>query len=313
MNVQLVASWGAVCAAVAAVWALRRREGAARRARLLMAEEGRSAVASKRIERCCAALARTRAALRERLPRATRRLEARLGVRVGPEALCLPTGAAVALAARSPVPLLASAVAVPCLGRRLRARAARAAHEAREEVVAALCAAVAGELRAGRPPEAVLTEAVDRLRNTDTAAGWSALTPLLAAARFGGDVPAALRHAARRSGAAGLSAVAACWEVAVDKGAGLADGLDRVAASLRLERAQREDLRGQLAGPKATAVMLALLPAFGVLLGASLGADPLRVLFRTPVGLVCLAVGAALEWAGLAWTARIVRSAEGAS
>lgn len=313
MNTQLAVAWVVVCVAVAAVRALRRREGAARRARLLLAGDARSAVAPGPVRWCQEALSRARAASPAVLLRVRRRLEARLGARIGPEALCLPAGVVVALAARSPVPVLAGAVAVPCLGRRLRARETRAAHEAREEAVAALCAAVAGELRAGRPPEAVLTEAVERLRDTDTAAGWAGLTPLLAAARFGGDVPAALVHAARQPGAAGLSAVSACWEVAVDKGAGLADGLDRVAVSLRLEQAQREELRGQLAGPQATAVMLALLPAFGVLLGVSLGADPLRVLFRTPVGLACLVAGGALEWAGLAWTARIVRRAEGAS
>jgi tight adherence protein B len=59
--------------------------------------------------------------------------------------------------------------------------------------------------------------------------------------------------------------------------------------------------------------MLALLPALGVLLGTGFGADPLRVLLHTPAGLACLLSGGLLEWAGLAWTSRIARSAEGTS
>jgi tight adherence protein B len=84
-----------------------------------------------------------------------------------------------------------------------------------------------------------------------------------------------------------------------------------VAAALRSEADQREDLRAQLAGPRSTAVLLALLPLFGLVLGTGLGADPAGVLLHTRVGLACLAAGVLLEWAGLAWTARIIRTAEG--
>jgi tight adherence protein B len=57
-------------------------------------------------------------------------------------------------------------------------------------------------------------------------------------------------------------------------------------------------------------VLLALLPAFGWLMGSALGADPLGVLVGTPLGLSCLVVGLLLETAGLLWTARITRGAE---
>ncbi|WP_188283364.1 type II secretion system F family protein, partial [Streptomyces sp. CBMA29] len=121
-----------------------------------------------------------------------------------------------------------------------------------------------------------------------------------------------LREASRLgAGTHGLAAVAACWQVAVDGGAGLAAALDRVAAALRADADQRDDLRAQLAGPRSTAVLLALLPLFGVVLGAGLGADPSAVLLHTPAGLLCLVTGGCLEWAGLAWTARIIRAAEG--
>ncbi|SFF71409.1 tight adherence protein B [Actinacidiphila alni] len=232
--------------------------------------------------------------------------------RLGPEALCLPVGGALALLTASPLPLVAGAAAVPLVGRALRRRRERAAAERGADAVSTLCGTVAGDLRAGRPPHVALADAVE-------AAGWPASPDLadaartvLSAARFGGDVPHALREAARLgAGTHGLAAVAACWQVAVDGGAGLAAALDRVAAALRADADQRDDLRAQLAGPRSTAVLLALLPLFGVVLGAGLGADPSKVLLHTPAGLLCLVAGGCLEWAGLAWTARIIRAAEG--
>jgi tight adherence protein B len=212
----------------------------------------------------------------------------------------------------SAVPLVAAVAGVPLVRGVLRTRAERAAAERTSAAVSVLCAAVAGDLRAGRPPHVALADAVQ-------SAGWPEspelrriASLLLSAARFGGEVPGALRTAARGGpGAHGLGAVAACWQVAVDGGAGLAAALDRVAAALRAAADQRDDLRAQLAGPRSTAVLLALLPVFGLVLGTGLGADPAAVLLHTPAGLACLVAGAFLEWAGLAWTARIIRAAEG--
>jgi tight adherence protein B len=311
MSTQLIVVWCAALSAVAAVVLLRRQDKALRRARLMFADAGRTDEVPREGIRRQAYGGLVRAALVAAVGRGRGRLEDRLGLRIGPEAFCAPAGLVLALAAHSPVPVLAGLLATPFVRRQLRLRAGRLESGRWEEAVTGLCASVAGELRAGRPPEAALVQAVERLRGAGTAAEADAvLTPLLAAARFGGDVPAAIRQVAGAPGARGLAGAAACWEVAVDGGAGLADGLDRVAAALRAERDQREDLAAQLAGPRSTAVILALLPAFGVLLGIALGADPLRVLLHTPAGLGCLLVGVALEWAGLAWTSRIVRAAQ---
>ncbi|MBY8888495.1 type II secretion system F family protein [Streptomyces sp. PTM05] len=307
MGVELVAVWCGVLCAAATVWWLHRQDEAVRRARLMFAEAGAHADVPQAGARWRACRARTLAVLE----RGRGWAEKRLGTRIGREALCVPTGLVLSVPAHSPVPALAGLLAAVGLGRQLRSRERRLRAEGWRDAIAGLCGAVAGELRAGRPPEVVLAEAVERLRAPGGPDGaHDALTPLLAAARFGGDVPVALRRAAGMPGAEGLAGAAACWEVAADGGSGLADGLDRVAAALRAERDQREDLRAQLAGSKATAAMLALLPGFGLLLGCAMGADPFRVLLRTAAGLGCLLVGGALETAGLVWTARIVRAAE---
>ncbi|MGW4158862.1 type II secretion system F family protein [Streptomyces sp. NPDC004788] len=272
----------ALCAAPVLWWAAV-RERALRRARLVLALPGGTRVLLRPV-----AAGRWRDAVRGRR-----------------EWWCLPVAAVCALLGASPLPLLAGAVAVPLTGRRLRAARARREREARADRVVDLCGAVAGELRAGWQPAQALAFAA---RTTGALGGEEAA--VLAAARFGGDVPDALRRAGRRDGADGLAGMAACWQVAVDGGAGLANGLDRLEAALRAHRDQRERLRAQLAGAWATVAVLAVLPVAGLGLGAALGARPLRVLLHTPAGLGCLLVGGVLEAVGLWWAARIVRGGE---
>ncbi|MFC7883647.1 type II secretion system F family protein [Streptomyces sp. NPDC057376] len=228
--------------------------------------------------------------------------------RLRPEWWAPVAGLVLAVLGDSVLPAVAGAAGVPLLRRtRLAGRESRA-REGRRDAVIALCGSLAGEVRAGRQPgEALLCAAHDSGGLGDGQAA------VLAAARFGGDVPGALTAAARQPGAEGLRGLAACWRVAADQGAGLAAGLDRLEGALRAERDQRADLRAQLAGARATAVMLAGLPVFGLLLGAALGSDPLHVLLHTGAGLGCLLAGGALEGLGVWWVARIVRKAEAAS
>ncbi|GAA3493103.1 type II secretion system F family protein [Streptomyces prasinosporus] len=217
----------------------------------------------------------------------------------------LAAGVVLAVLGASVLPVVAGAAGVPLLRRVRLAARERRVRESRGDAVIELCGTFAGEVRAGRQPGAALLSAA-----RDSGGLGDAQAAVLAAARFGGDVPEALTAAAGQPGAEGLRGLAACWRVAVDQGAGLADGLDRLEAALRAERDQRADLRAQLAGARATAVMLAGLPAVGLALGAALGADPLHILLHTPSGLGCLAAGGTLEGLGLWWALRIMRGAE---
>ncbi|WP_436737586.1 type II secretion system F family protein [Streptomyces sp. BBFR102] len=221
-----------------------------------------------------------------------------------PERVCLVAGALLAAAGQSVLPLVAGCAAVPVVRRRLAARAAARARERRAEAVRELCGALAQEVRSGRQPVAALLHAVGEARGLGGAEAG-----VTAAARFGGEVAGALREASGEPGAEGLSGLAACWEVAVDRGAGLAAGVERLAAALRAERDQAADLAAQLAGARSTVLMLAALPLLGLALGWAMGADPLRVLLHTPAGLACLLLGAVLEACGLWWALGIVRRA----
>lgn len=228
--------------------------------------------------------------------------------RLRPEWWSAVAGLVLALLGSSVLPVIAGAAGVPVLRRVRMAGRERRARERRQDAVIALCGTLAGEVRAGRQPDEALLCAAH-----DSGGLGDAQAAVLAAARFGGDVPGALAAAAGQPGAEGLRGLAACWRVAVDQGAGLAAGLDRLEGALRAERDQRSDLRAQLAGARATAVMLAGLPALGLLLGVALGADPLHVLLHTGAGLGCLLAGGVLESLGVWWVTRIVRAAEAAS
>ncbi|MFC5665056.1 type II secretion system F family protein [Kitasatospora misakiensis] len=232
-------------------------------------------------------------------------------VRRSPELLLVPGGLAAGWATASPVPVLAALPAVlPVRRWRLRrAVAVEARHRA--AAVVELCAALAGELRGGATPEQALHLVTTRLAADRVALERIGVEPIarLAAGRYGADVPAAFRLLAERPGGSGAAAVAACWEVASVGGSGLATGLDGVAEALSVERALAEEIAGELAAPRTTIAVLAALPLAGLLLGAALGAQPLEVLLHTPAGLASLTAGAALEGLGLAWTARIVRTA----
>jgi tight adherence protein B len=290
----MTAGYAAALCAGLSVWLLARRDRQLRRAFLIFA--GGGAVCPGR-----GGLLGTEEKLTARLRRWWR---VRLGGRIGCEVWCLPAGCALALLGESVLPLLLGLAAVPLTRRWLRLREGRRVRDRTVGQVIEMCTTVAGELRAGRQPCEALLAAVPGVLG-------SAEASVTAAARFGGDVPEALRQAARQPGAEGLLGVAACWQVAADGGAGLAAGLERVAAALRAEREQTEELRAQLAGTRSTAGMLALLPLFGLLMGSALGAKPLWVLLHTPAGWACLVVGGLLEWAGLAWTAGVVQAVVG--
>ncbi|MEP6480455.1 MAG: type II secretion system F family protein [Rhodoglobus sp.] len=108
----------------------------------------------------------------------------------------------------------------------------------------------------------------------------------------------------------GWRGLAAAWSVATDSGAPLAESLRDYAASLRALAQSQRDVEVALAAPVATARMVMVLPAIGVLFGMVLGFDTARTLFATPIGWACLVVGGGLILAALSWNRRLVRAAQ---
>lgn len=212
----------------------------------------------------------------------------------------------------TPVERSARRTSMPEALDRLRRRLGRRERVAAErERATEACAVLASELRAGRPPSVALVVAAD------VAAGPLAAS-LRAAARtaeLGGDVAAALAAPTGDDGSAVpdlLAGLAACWTVCAGTGSGLAAAVERLGEGQRAAADQRRAVEVELAGPRATARLLALLPAVGLLLAAGLGAEPLGFLLGTAPGRGCLLVGLGLEVLGLRWTSRLAaRAAEG--
>ena len=152
---------------------------------------------------------------------------------------------------------------------------------------------VAGALRSGASP----ATAWERGLGVRTEAGVPVWADLVA--HCSGD-PASAR------------AVLAAAHLAVEVGAAPAEVLDRVVGSLARDAEAAGQRRAALAGPQATARVLAWLPALGLLLGFALGANPAHVLLDGGRGTGLLLLGTGLTVLGRQWTARHVRAAAAA-
>jgi tight adherence protein B len=170
-----------------------------------------------------------------------------------------------------------------------------------------VCRAMAAELRAGRP----LADAFVGAARAGPRQLTTLLQPAITVGRRGdiADLANAVALVATNPGCAGLRRVAACWRVAAASGAALAPAIDRVADALQDEIDLGRDVTSTLAGPRATAHLLAGLPIIGLLLGTAIGAHPIGFLLGSGPGLGCLLVAVALDGAGLAWARRIAHRA----
>ncbi|RKS75359.1 tight adherence protein B [Motilibacter peucedani] len=225
-----------------------------------------------------------------------------------PAAAAGGVAALVVLVLLSGVPAALVTCAVALLVVVLRRRAVRhRAVEQRRAAVQAGTTALAAALRAGLPAHAAWREAAGA---TDDAGGADLLLATSRAPVVGADVAEELLMAARRAGAEGLGRVAVCWRVGSGAGAGLAASLDVVSDGLQADQALRRQVALELAAPRATARVLAVLPLAGAGLGAAAGARPWEVLLLTRLGHACLAVGTALAVAGLGWVEALARRAQ---
>jgi len=162
-----------------------------------------------------------------------------------------------------------------------------------------LLAALAAELAAGQPTALALEHAARGLRPDPCPRARHA-------ARYGGDVAQGLRGDAAARGAESLNALAACWEVAHQSGAGLSLAVARLADGVRASEQARAELAGEVAAVRTSARLLAALPAFGLLIGHWIGAAPVSWLLGGWAGRGVLTAGLVLQGLGLLWLHRMV-------
>ena len=90
----------------------------------------------------------------------------------------------------------------------------------------------------------------------------------------------------------------------------MAAALDRLVASTTQADRLRAEIAAQLAGPRGTVRVLAVLPLVGVGMGMLMGADPIGFLLGGPIGWACLGIAVLLDTAGLLWMRQMVTSIE---
>lgn len=192
-----------------------------------------------------------------------------------------------------------------CAGLAVRAvRGSRGAAAGRRRVqaVAEGLGVVAAELRAGRSVEEAADAAV--VGCPDPVAG-AALGRVL---RSGTPPPAPVAGAPENVDRV-LARVAAAVRLSARTGCSLAGVATAVEDDLRAQARAETELQAAVAGPRASAAVLAGLPVVGLLMGSGVGADPWQVLTTTGTGTVLLVAGVALELVGVAWSGRLVRRA----
>lgn len=135
------------------------------------------------------------------------------------------------------------------------------------------------------------------------------LHEVAAAIDRGGDIGDALECASRGTGGPAWKSLAVAWRVAIISGAPLALALRGFADGLRDREAARRDIEVALAGPRATARIVIVLPAVAILLGVLMGVD-LAATLASPVGAGAIAGGVALIVIARRWMRRLLRAAE---
>jgi len=209
-------------------------------------------------------------------------------------------GTGVAAAQLSLVALAGGVAAIVATWLWWSARQRSLRRAAASDAVVEITFAVAGELRAGRTPAEALAIAA-------TIDGPLADSMLAAAAAVAVGASAAeeLVRASAMPGAERLRYVASAWRVAESSGGRIAVVLERLGEGMDRDDELRQELDAALAGPRATMVLLAALPLFGLALGQAIGARPLQLLLHRPLGWGLLGAAVMLDAAGV-WLSRLI-------
>jgi len=159
-----------------------------------------------------------------------------------------------------------------------------------------------GELRVGAHPVAAIGSAAKESHGRVA----RSLNSVAARAVLGAEVAAGLRFEAQRSTSPiHWDRLAVCWHLAQTHGLAIATLMQAAQRDISERGRFRGRAEAGMAGARATAAILAGLPLLGLLLGQSIGADPLGFLFSGGSGGWLLVVGTGLTCCGLLWSERI--------
>ncbi|MFT3716242.1 MAG: type II secretion system F family protein [Gordonia sp. (in: high G+C Gram-positive bacteria)] len=211
--------------------------------------------------------------------------------------------------------MIAAVIAGGVIGLRRRRRSAATARRRHDEALRRALTVMAAELSVGAPMVGACRSAAAETSPSDPVDRRLAaeLDRIAARVELGGvpDADSDPPEVEPPSGDAGVRRVAESWAVSARHGLPLAALLEAVARDLSQRRDFTDRTEAGLAGPRATAAVLAGLPLIAIGLGELMGAHPLRVLLGGSLGSILLVVGVGLAGAGVLWadaiTARVLR------
>lgn len=192
------------------------------------------------------------------------------------------------------------------------------------EVVAGLAVSLTRDVRRARRAERRSARIVESIRliSGELSAGTPLPDALAAAAELVPEHAGALRHAAAEARTAGdparpllatgdgvLAGAGHAVRVAARCGAPVSVVLARVESDVEARRRRRRELATAIAGPRASCVLLAVLPLLGVGLGGLMGAHPTAFLFGSHAGRLLTCGAVLLDAIGVLWARRIVHQA----
>lgn len=135
------------------------------------------------------------------------------------------------------------------------------------------------------------------------------VAPVAAAVQLGGNPWEVLRQLAGLPGGTGLAWIGQAWQASHISGGGLVEALGLVRATMESQADTAAVVTAELAGPRATSQLLAVLPLLGLAAAWALGVDLVHF-FGSRLGGFCLLSGVGLACAGLIWSEMVARRAE---
>jgi tight adherence protein B len=247
-------------------------------------------------------------------PNPAQRAPARSGRAIRLPRLATPAGAVTCLSAAAfltagavPALLVLSAAVVIARCWQVVDRE-RKAEQSRADLLAAV-RALRDEYESGATVAAAFTAAAatagDHQRGFElaarAAATGDAISPALLSHRL-------LSHS--EEPALGLLSLGVACQVSGSAGCSLGSILVGVQDDLVADRASHRAVATTLAGPRTSALLLAGLPIVGLVLGTAMGANPVKVLLHSSIGLAMLVVGVAFDLGGLLWTVILTHRAQ---
>jgi tight adherence protein B len=106
-----------------------------------------------------------------------------------------------------------------------------------------------------------------------------------------------------------LDQLGAVWQLALSAGASMSWAIESLGETFRAAARHRREIDLAFAGPKATAKLVAWLPAAGLVLAQLFGLNPLGAILTIPLALIALLVGALLLIVGHRWSKSIITRA----